>query len=75
MADAAFPAMADERTREERLKAANRRTGLVLFAIVVLFFFGIIVSRIFAGPTTSVMVMGAAVLVFLIVAIGRLLRR
>jgi small neutral amino acid transporter SnatA (MarC family) len=75
MAHAVPAAMTDDRSREERLKAANRKTALTLFAIVVLFFFGIIVSRIVAGPVGSVAVMGTAVLVFLIVAIARLLKK
>ena len=75
MTDAARPPMSEERTREERLRATNRKTALTLLAIVVLFFFGIIVSRIVAGPRMSVAVMGGAVFLFLIVAILRLLRK
>ena len=67
--------MTDDPTPDERRKAANRKTALALLAIVVLFFFGIIVSRIVAGPRMSILGMGGAVLVFLVVAIGRLLRK
>lgn len=65
--------MADEPTRRdpERLKAANRRTGLTLLAIAVLFFFGIILSRMFDDALVSTAVVGGAVLLYLIVAIGR----
>ena len=57
-----------------RLKAANRRTGL-LFAIALLFFVGIIASRFIDSPLVSTGVVGGAVLLYLIVAIGRHLRR
>jgi hypothetical protein len=69
------PPMPDPRTPEERLKAANRRTGLLLAAIAVLFFFGIILSRLFDDPRVSTAVIGGAVLLFLIIAIGRHLRK
>lgn len=68
-------AMADDPSRDERLKAANRRTGLILLAIALLFFFGIILSRLFDDPLVSTGVVGGAVVLFLIVAIGRHLRK
>jgi small neutral amino acid transporter SnatA (MarC family) len=58
-----------------RLRAANRRTALVLASIAAVFFVGIIASRFLGSPATSISVMGGAVLLFLIVAIGRNLRR
>ena len=58
-----------------RLKAANRRTGLLLAAIALLFFVGIIASRFIDSPLVSTGVVGGAVLLYLIVAIGRHLRR
>ena len=58
-----------------RLRAANRRTGLLLFAISVLFFVGIIASRFIDSPLVSTGVIGGAMLLYLIVAIGRHLRR
>jgi xanthine/uracil permease len=58
-----------------RLRAANRRTGLALLAIALLFFFGIIASRFIDSPAVSIAVVGGAVLLYLVVAIGRHLRR
>jgi hypothetical protein len=54
-----------------RLKKANRRTGLLLLAIALLFFFGVIASRFIDSPLVSMGVVGGAVLLYLIVAIGR----
>jgi uncharacterized membrane protein (DUF485 family) len=59
----------------ERRKAANVRTALVFASIAVVFFVGIIVAHAFAGPLIGVAVMGAAVLLFLVFAIGRNLRK
>ena len=67
--------MANEPSRDARLRAANRRTGLILFAIALLFFFGIILSRLFDDPLISTGVIGGAVVLFLIIAIGRHLRK
>jgi len=75
MPQATLTAMADDPSRDERLKAANRRTGLILLAIALLFFFGIILSRLFDDPLVSTGVVGGAVVLFLIVAIGRHLRK
>ena len=58
-----------------RLKAANRRTAFMLFAIALLFFVGIIASRFIDSPLVSTGVIGGAVLLYLVVAIGRHLRR
>lgn len=68
---------ADEPVRRDdgaRQKAANRKTGLVLLAIALVFFFGIIASRFIDSPIVSIGVVGAAILLYLIVAIGRHLR-
>lgn len=67
--------MTDDPSRDERLKAANRRTGLILLAIAILFFFGFILSRLFDDSLVSTGVVGGAVVLFLIVAIGRHLRK
>jgi hypothetical protein len=67
-----MPPAPDERSR---LRAANLRTAWVLASIAAVFFVGIIVSRFLGSPSASIGVMGAAVLLFLIVAIGRNLRR
>ena len=56
------------------LRASNRRTAFVLVAIAATFFVGIIGSRFIGGQTTGLSVLGIAVLLFLVVAIGRNLR-
>ena len=58
-----------------RLRAANVRTGLVLGLIAAVFFFGVIIAELTGKPTTAVAVIGTAVLLYLIVAIGRHLRK
>jgi len=57
-----------------RLRAANRRTALVLLTIALVFFVGIIATKFMGGPTTGIGVVGSAVLLYLVVAIGRNLR-
>jgi hypothetical protein len=66
------PSVPDERSK---LRAANLRTAWVLASIAAVFFVGIIASKFLGSPSASIGVMGAAVLLFLIVAIGRNLRR
>ena len=56
---------------DARQRKANRRTGLLLLAIALLFFFGIIVSRFIDDPVVSIGVVVGAVLLYLVVAIGR----
>jgi hypothetical protein len=51
------------------------RTALVFASIAATFFVGIIVAHAFGGPIVGVGVVGAAVLLFLVFAIGRNLRR
>jgi uncharacterized membrane protein len=58
-----------------RLRAANLRTAWVLASIAAVFFVGIIASKFLGTPATSISVIGGAVLLFLVVAIGRNLRR
>ena len=57
-----------------RLKASNRTTALVLASIAVVFFVGIIATKFMGGPVTGIGIVGAAVVLFLVVAIGRNLR-
>lgn len=59
----------------QHLKAENRKTGLTLLAIALVFFFGIIASRFVDSPVVSIGVVGSAVLLYLLVAIGRHLRK
>ena len=58
-----------------RLRAANLRTAWVLATIAAVFFAGIIASKFLGTPSTAISVMGGAVLLFLVVAIGRNPRR
>ena len=60
--------------RAARLRTANRRTALTLVSIAILFFAGIIAAKFMGGPATGIAVVGAAVLLYLVVAIGRNLR-
>ena len=57
-----------------RVRAANLRTAAILFTIALVFFGGFIVSRFVGDSTTGMAVIGLAVLLFLVVAIGRNLR-
>lgn len=77
MRQSTLAAMADDPMLRdaERLKTANRRTGLVLLAIVLVFFFGIILSRSIDSSVVSIGVVVGAVLLYLVVAIGRHLRK
>ena len=65
--------MSDDRTLMDaaRRKAANRRTAFTLASIAVVFFAGIIATRLIGEPTTGIGIMGGAVLLFLVLAIGR----
>ena len=58
-----------------RLRRANLRTGAILLSIALLFFGGVIVSNYFGGTTAGIVVVGIAVLLYLIAAIGRNLWR
>ena len=58
-----------------RLKSANLRTALVFASIALVFFVGIIATKWMGGPTIGIGAMGVAVLVFLVFAIARNLRR
>ena len=66
------PTAGDERAK---LRAANLRTAVVLASIAAVFFVGIIASKLLGSPSTSISIVGGAVLLFLVVAIGRNLRR
>ena len=58
-----------------RLRASNRKVAWTLSSIAVVFFGGIIATRWVGGGTIGIGVMGTAVLLFLLIAIGRNLRR
>ncbi len=57
----------------ERLRSANRRTALAVAAVAFLFFAGVIAAQ-FVGES-GMTVLGGAVLLFLVFAIGRVLRK
>jgi hypothetical protein len=57
-----------------RLRAANLRTAAILLSIALVFFCGIIAAKLLGGISEGMTVMGIAVLLFLVVAIGRNLR-
>jgi uncharacterized membrane protein YoaK (UPF0700 family) len=59
-------------TRQNR---ANRTTGLILASIAVVFFVGVIAAQMIGTPVVSIAVLGSAVLLYLVVAIGRNLRK
>jgi len=70
-----MPANASPQTTSaDRLRALNRRTAFVLAVIATTFFVGIIGSKFLGGQTTGIGVLGTAVLLYLVVAIGRNLR-
>jgi hypothetical protein len=52
-------------------RTANLRTGFLLLAIAVVFFVGIIVSHYFGGAKAGLVVISTAVVLYLVVAIGR----
>ena len=68
----ANPAAVD---RAAATRAANKRTGLILASIAVVFFFGVMIAQHFHTPTASIAVLGTAVLLYLCIAIGRHLRK
>ena len=57
-----------------RLRKANLRTAAILLSIALVFFGGIIVAQYLGGTTAGIVVIGIAVLLYLIAAIGRNLR-
>ena len=63
---------APRRSRDsDRLRAVNLRTAAILFAIAFVFFAGIIVSHYLGGFAAGISVLAIAVVLYLVVAIGR----
>ncbi|MGI8896503.1 MAG: cytochrome oxidase small assembly protein [Casimicrobiaceae bacterium] len=58
-----------------RIRRANLRTGLILAAIALVFFVGIIATRFIGDSATGMSVVGISILLFLAIAIGRNLRK
>ena len=53
------------------VRGANVRTALILFSIALVFFFGIIFAKFVGDASTGMTVIGFAILLFLVVTIGR----
>ena len=56
-------------------KTTSRRIALVLLSIVAVFFGGVILAQYSGAPSVGIGVLGFAILGFLLVAIGRNLRK
>ena len=65
----------DSGQRRSKLAAANRRTGLLLLSIVLVFFVGAFAARMIGTPAVSVTVLGTAMALFVAISIGRHLRK
>jgi hypothetical protein len=55
-------------------RSANVRTALILLSIAFVFFFGIIFAKFVGDASTGMTVIGFAILLFLVVTIGRNVR-
>jgi len=62
-------------TPSDARRAASVRTALVLASIAAVFFGGIIYAHVSGEPTVGMSVLGFGVMGFLLVAIGRNLRK
>ncbi len=71
----AMAAPADPKDAAARARASAVRTALVLASIALVFFFGIIASQWIGGDHVGMSVLGAAVFLFLLLGIGRHLRK
>jgi hypothetical protein len=60
---------------DARVRSANVRTAIVLASIALVFFLGIVFAKFMGDTSTSMTVLGSAVLLFLVLAIGRNLRK
>ncbi|MCC7328095.1 MAG: hypothetical protein IT521_14965 [Burkholderiales bacterium] len=65
----------DSDSADARLRRKNLRTALVLASIAVVFFFGVLVARFIGDGSTGVTLLSAAVMLFLVIAIARNLRK
>ena len=62
--------------RDDPVVRANiRRTGWILASIAVVFFLGVLASRLIGDTSLAMTVIGASVFAFLLFGIGRHLRR
>jgi hypothetical protein len=60
---------------DARVRRTNVRTALVLASIAVVFFLGIVFAKFMGDGSSGMTVLGAGVLLFLALAIGRNLRK
>jgi len=60
---------------KSNVRSANVRTALILLSIALVFFFGIIFAKFVGDASTGMTVIGFAILLFLVVTIGRSVRR
>ena len=60
---------------KSNVRNANVRTALILLSIALVFFFGIIFAKFVGDASTGMTVIGFAILLFLVVTIGRSVRR
>ena len=58
-----------------RVRRANLRTGFILAGIALVFFVGIIATRFVGDSAIGMSVVSLAILLFLVIAIGRNLRK
>jgi hypothetical protein len=59
----------------DALRAANLRTGLILLSIALVFFGGVLYAHYAGESTMGMSVLGFAIFAFLVIAIGRNLRK
>ena len=57
------------------VRSSNVRTALALLSIALVFFFGVIFAKFVGDAPTGMTVIGFAVLLFLMVTIGRSIRK
>jgi O-antigen/teichoic acid export membrane protein len=67
--------MASDSSMHATQRRANIRTALVLASMAIAFFIGILATRYIGDGQNGITVLGAAVMFFLVVAIGRNLRK
>ncbi len=61
--------------RSERQRRSNVRTALVLASVALVFFVGILATRFIGDGRSGITLLGGAVMLFLVLAIGRNLRK
>jgi len=62
-------------TQRDDLRAANKRTALALASIALVFFLGIVFAKWMGDGDSGMTVLGVAVLLFLVFAVVRSIRK